>query len=56
MTSDRAEKSDLGEETPRARDPGELAVAAKERERVLAENAEEIRRLGKRVVAERGPR
>jgi hypothetical protein len=49
MTSDRADKSDLGDETPRARDPGQLAVAAKERERVLAENAEEIRKLGKRV-------
>ena len=49
MTSDRADKSDLGDETPRARDPGELAVVAKERERVLAENAEEIRKLGKRV-------
>jgi Protein of unknown function (DUF3102) len=49
MTSDRADKSDLGDETPRARDPGELAVVAKERERVFAENAEEIRKLGKRV-------
>jgi hypothetical protein len=34
------------------RDPGELAVAAKERERVLAENAEEIRKLGKRAVGD----
>ena len=50
MTSDRANKSDLGDQTPRGRDPGELSVAAKDREKILAENAEEIRRLGKRVV------
>ena len=50
MTSDRADKSDLGDETPRGRDPGEPAVAAKERESVLAENAEEIRALGKRAA------
>ena len=42
-----ASESDLGDETPRGRDPRELAVAAKER--VLAENAEEIRKIGKRV-------
>ena len=52
MTSDRADESDLGDETPRGRDPGELAVAAKERESVLAENAEEIRKLGKRAVGD----
>jgi hypothetical protein len=34
------------------REPGELAVAAKERERVLAESAEEIRKLGKRAGAD----
>ena len=50
MTSDRANKSDLADQTPRGRDPGELSVAAKDREKILAENAEEIRRLGKRVV------
>jgi hypothetical protein len=52
MTSDRADKSDLGDQTPRGRDPGELSVAANERERVLAENAEQIRRLGKRAVGD----
>ena len=52
MTSDRGDKSDLGDETPRGQDPGGLAVAANERERVLAENAEEIRRLGKRAVGD----
>jgi hypothetical protein len=52
MTSDRADKSDLGDETPRGRDPGELSVAAKERDRVLAENAEEIRKLGKRAAGD----
>src|SRR6516165_2822122 len=52
MTCDRADKSDLEDETPRGRDPGELAVAAKERDRVLAENAEEIRKLGKRAVGD----
>jgi hypothetical protein len=52
MTSDRADKSDLGDETPRGRDPGELAVAAKERVTVLAENAAEIRKLGERVVSD----
>jgi hypothetical protein len=52
MTSDRAHKSDLRDETPRGRDPGEPAVVAGERERVLAENAEEIRKLGKRAVCD----
>jgi hypothetical protein len=52
MTSDRADKSNLRDETPRGREPGELAVTAKERERVLAENAEEIRKLGKRAGAD----
>jgi hypothetical protein len=52
MTSDRADKSDLGDETPRGRDPVEVSVAANERERVLAENAEQIRRLGKRAVGD----
>jgi Protein of unknown function (DUF3102) len=52
MTSDRVHKSDLGYETPRGRDPGGLAIAAKERERVLAENAEEIRKLGKRAASD----
>jgi hypothetical protein len=47
MTSDRGDKSNLRDETPRGRDSGKLAVA--ERERVLAENAEEIRKIGKRV-------
>ena len=42
-----ASESDLGDETPRGRDPRELAVAAKEW--ALAENAEEIRKIGKRV-------
>ena len=50
--SDRTDKSDLGAETPRGRDPGELAVAVKQRESALAENAEEIRKLGKRVVGD----
>jgi hypothetical protein len=49
MKSDRADKSDLGDDTRRGLDAGKLAVAAKERKRVLAENAEEIRKLGKRV-------
>ena len=52
MTNDRADKSDLGDETPRGRDPGELSVAANERERVLSENAEQIRRLDKRAVGD----
>ena len=52
MTSDRVDRSDLGDETPRGRDPGGLAIAAKEREGVLAENAEEIRKLGKRAGAD----
>jgi hypothetical protein len=52
MTSDRADKSDLGDETPRGRDPGELAVAAKKRESVLAENAEAIRKLRKRAIGD----
>jgi hypothetical protein len=52
MTSDRADESNLGGETPRGRDPGELAVAAKERESVLAENAEEIRKIRKRAGAD----
>jgi hypothetical protein len=51
MTSDRADKSDLGDETPRGRDR-ELAFAAKERESVLAEIAEEIRKLGKRAAGD----
>jgi Protein of unknown function (DUF3102) len=50
MTSDRADKSDRGDETPRGRNPGGLAVAAKER--VLAENAEEIRKIGKRAAGD----
>jgi hypothetical protein len=45
--SDRTDKS-----APRGRDPGELAVAVKQRESALAENAEEIRKLGKRVVGD----
>ena len=48
----RAEKSDLRDETPRGRDPGELAVAAEDRDSVLAENAEELRKLGKRAVGD----
>ena len=52
MSSDRADKSDLGDETPWGRGPRELAVAAKERERVLAQNAQEIRKLGKRASAD----
>jgi hypothetical protein len=52
MTNDRAEKSDLGDETRRGRDPEDLAATAKERERVLAENAEEIRALGKRAAGD----
>src|SRR5262245_17802923 len=51
-TSDRADKSNLGDETSWGRGPGELPLAAKERERVLAENAEEIRKLGKRAGAD----
>ena len=43
----RWDKSNLRDETPRGRDSGKLAVA--ERERVLAENAEEIPKIGKRV-------
>ena len=42
MTNDRADKSG----------PGELAVAAQERERVLAENAQEMPKLGKRTGAD----
>ena len=49
---DRRDKSNPRDETPRGREPGELAVAAKERERVLAESAEEIRKLGKRAGAD----
>jgi hypothetical protein len=52
MTNDRADKSELRDETPREKDPGELAATAKERERVLAENAEEIRALGKRAAGD----
>jgi hypothetical protein len=52
MTSCRADKSDLRDETPPVRDPGELAATAKERERVPAENAEEIRALGKRAAGD----
>jgi hypothetical protein len=52
MTNDRADKSDLGDETPQEQDPGELAATAKDRERLLAENAEEIRKLGKRAVCD----
>ena len=52
MSSDRADKSDLGDETPWGRGPRALAVAAKERERVLAQNAQEIRKLGKRASAD----
>jgi hypothetical protein len=51
MTSNRADKSDLGEETPRGRDPGEVAVAAKKQE-VLAENADAIRKLRKRAIGD----
>jgi hypothetical protein len=51
-TSDRADKFNLGDEASWGRGPGELAFAAKERERVLAENAEEIRKLGKRAGAD----
>jgi hypothetical protein len=52
MSSDRADKSDLGDETPWGRGPRELAIAAKERERVLGQNAQEIRKLGKRASAD----
>ena len=47
----RAEKSDLRDETPRGRDPGELAVAAEDRDSVLAENAEELRNLANAPLA-----
>ena len=49
----RWDKSNLRDETPRGRDSGKLAVA--ERERVLAENAEEIPKIGKRVGGDGSP-
>jgi len=51
-TRTEAEAAEALRLSERTRDPGELAVAAKERERVLAENAEEIRKLAKRAAGD----